>query len=319
MSILKDLDGFIGRRLRLRDLHVFMAVVHSGSMAKAANQLGVSQPAVSAVIGSLEHGLRVRLFDRNPQGVELTLYGRALLARTRAAFDELKQALRDMEGLADPTSGHIRIGCPESIAAGILPSILQRFARKYPRAVIQVDHVNTPTLELPQLRERSLDLVLARMPRDEKVFADDLNVETLFDDHLVVAAGLKSRWARRKRIDLAELIDEPWILTPENAWNTAVITEALAARGLKAPNMAIVTYSVQLRTNLLASGEYITTFPYSVLRFGTDRLSLKILPVKLPALRWPVVMVVLRNRTMSGIVQRFIEFVRAGTKSIVAT
>src|ERR1700740_3554368 len=121
MSKIKDLDGFVGRRLRIRDLHVFSAVASTGSMAKAAVQLGVSQPAVSEVVGSLEHALRVRLFDRKPQGVELTLYGRALLDRTRTAFDELKQGVRDIEGLADPAAGEIRVGCPESIATGILP------------------------------------------------------------------------------------------------------------------------------------------------------------------------------------------------------
>src|SRR5688500_18664182 len=103
-------ERFIGRRLRLRDLHVFMEVVRSGSMAKAAARLGVSQPAVSEVIAALEHALRVRLFDRSAQGVEPTVYGRALLKRGAAAFDELKQGVKDIEALADPSAGELRIG-----------------------------------------------------------------------------------------------------------------------------------------------------------------------------------------------------------------
>jgi DNA-binding transcriptional LysR family regulator len=316
MPSFKDLDSVVGRRLRMRDLHVFMAVVQARSMARAALQLGVSQPAVSEVIGSLEHALRVRLFDRKPQGVELTQYGEALLQRTRNAFDEFKQALRDIEGLADPTAGKVRIGCPESIIGGILPPILEGFGRQYPRAVVEVEHITTPTLELPQLRERKLDLALARMPRDAKIFGDDLDLEILFDDHLIVAAGLHTRWAGRRRIDLAELLDEPWILTPENAWNTTVIADALAPRGLKMPNVAVVTYSVQLRANLLATGPYITTFPNSVLAFAADRYSVKILPVELPPRPWPVVAVTLKHRTLSPIVRRFIDLARASTRSI---
>jgi DNA-binding transcriptional LysR family regulator len=316
MPSFKDLDSVVGRRLRMRDLHVFMAVVQARSMARAALKLGVSQPAVSEVIGSLEHVLRVRLFDRKPQGVELTEYGEALLQRTRVAFDEFKQALRDIEGLADPTAGKVHIGCPESITGGVLPPILERFGRQYPRAVVEVEQITTPTLELPQLRERKLDLVLARMPREAKIFADDLDVEILFEDHLVVAAGLHTRWARRRRIDLAELLHEPWILTPENAWNTTVIADALAPRGLKMPKIAVVTYSVQLRANLLATGPYITTFPNSALAFGADGYALKILPVELPPRPWPLVAVTLKSRTLSPIVRRFIEHARAATRSI---
>src|SRR5947209_11854572 len=115
-----DWDSQIGRRLRLRDLHVFFTVAQRGSMAKAAAQLGVSAPTVSEVIADLEHGLGVRLFDRSQQGVEPTAYGRALLKRTVIVFDELKQSIRDIEFLSNPSVGELKIGCPDSIAATLL-------------------------------------------------------------------------------------------------------------------------------------------------------------------------------------------------------
>src|SRR5947209_13353162 len=106
-----DWESLIGRRLRLRDLHVFFAVVQSGSMAKAATHLRVSQPAVSKAIGALEAVLGVRLFDRSTQGVIPTMYGEALLKCGSTVFDELRQGIRTIEFLADPTSGEVRIGC----------------------------------------------------------------------------------------------------------------------------------------------------------------------------------------------------------------
>src|SRR5271168_3189161 len=130
-----DWKSRIGRRLGMRDLHVFVTVVQRGSMAKAARQLNVTQPAVSKAINDLEHTLGVRLLDRRPQGVEPTMYGRALLKRSNAAFDELKQSIRDIEFLADPTSGELRIGCPEALAA-ILPPVLARIMRCAPTARI---------------------------------------------------------------------------------------------------------------------------------------------------------------------------------------
>src|SRR5207302_227840 len=102
-------ESQIGRQLRLRDLHAFFVVVQQGSMAKAAVQLGVSQPAVSKVISDLEHALGVQLLDRSTKGVEPTVYGRALLKRGKAAFDELRQGVRDIEFLADPATGEVKI------------------------------------------------------------------------------------------------------------------------------------------------------------------------------------------------------------------
>src|SRR5437588_11382 len=151
-----DWESQIGRRLRLRDLHVFFTVVQRGSMAKAAQQLKVTQPAVSRVIADLEHTLGVRLLDRGAQGVVPTIYGRALLKRGTVVFDELKQSIRDIEFLADPTVGEVRFGCQESIGAAILPPIIRRFSQQYPGVVLRAEQLGM-TLELPTLRQRILD------------------------------------------------------------------------------------------------------------------------------------------------------------------
>jgi len=174
-------------------------------MAKAARELAMSQPAVSEAIANLEHVLAVRLLDRSPRGVEPTVYGNALLKRSVAVFDELKQSVKDIEFLSDPTTGEVTIGCPESIAATALPSIVENFAKKYPRVVLHVEDVPSPSIRFAEgLRSRKYDLILARWPtpmsRDD--FTDDLHVETLFDDPLVVAAGSHTSWQRRRKIEL---------------------------------------------------------------------------------------------------------------------
>src|ERR1022692_280752 len=120
-----DSESQIGRRLRLRDLHLFFTVMQCRSMAKAATHLGISQPAVSEVIADLEHTLGVRLFDRSSQGVEPTIYGRALLKRGEAPIYEPKKRNKNIEFLSDPSTGEVQIGCAESIAASILPAIIE--------------------------------------------------------------------------------------------------------------------------------------------------------------------------------------------------
>src|SRR5262245_19222798 len=206
-----DWESQIGRRLKLRDLHVFFMAVQRGSMAKAAQQLGVSQPAVSEIIADLEYALGVRLLDRHPQGIEPTKYGEALIKRSTAVFDELRQSVRDIEFLADPTAGEVKFGCTEAMAA-ILSPVMENFTRKYPRVLLRTFLITRP-FDLAGLRGRSLDFTLGHLvigPGDRLI--DDLNAEVLFDDRLVVATGVSSPWAtRRRRIDLAELVDEPWI------------------------------------------------------------------------------------------------------------
>ena len=211
--VIMEWERRLGRRLRVRDLFILSAVVQSRSMAKAARQLAISQPAVSEAIANLEHLLGVRLVDRSPRGVSPTIYADALLKRSVAVFDELKQSVRDIEFLSDPTVGELRVGCPESISSGILRPIMQKFSRDNPRVAVHVHDVVAPTLELSELRQRKLDLVFARLvkPPGTDPFEADLNVETLFNDQLVVATGAASRWARRRPVDLAELVNERWI------------------------------------------------------------------------------------------------------------
>jgi DNA-binding transcriptional LysR family regulator len=313
-----DWENQIGRRLSLRDLHVLFTVVQRGSMAKAAAQLGVSQPAVSEVIADLEHALGVRLLDRSPQGVEPTMYGRALLKRSTVAFDELKQGIREIEFLSDPTTGELRIGCPGSLAASILPPVVQRFSQQYPRVVLHLREVVSPTREWPELRNRRFDLVLERLVKPLTPQDEDLNVEVLFCDELVVAAGSQTPWARRRKIDLAELVNEPWIVAPPNTWGDTIVAEAFRARGLDSPKVTLTTFSVHLRTHLLATGPYIAAFPRSVLNLNARWFSLKVLPVDLPVRPWPVVAVTVRNRTLNPMALRFIDEVRAFTKSMNA-
>jgi DNA-binding transcriptional LysR family regulator len=311
-----DWESQIGRRLRFRDLHVFFAVVQHGSMSKAAAHLGVSAPTVSEVIADLEDGLGVRLFDRGPQGVEPTIFGQAFLRRGRAAFDELKEGIRDIEFLADPTVGRLRVGCDESIAAATLPAILLRFAQEYPGVIVEVEDLYMGAYP-PQVRELGFDLVMTRMRRPPRVESDplndpaiDLNVQRLFSDELVVAAGAQTKWAGRRKIDLAELVNERWILSAPTTWNYLVLAEAFRARGLEMPKQSVQTLSVHLRSNLVASGEFISTLPRSVLQLYAGRLSLKALAIDLQAEPWPVVLLTAKNRTLTPVVGRFIECIR---------
>jgi DNA-binding transcriptional LysR family regulator len=311
-----DWENQIGRRLRFRDLHVFFVVVGHGSMAKAAAELGVAPPTVSEVIADLERALGVRLLERGPKGAEPTLYGRVLLKRGMAAFDELKQGIRDIDFLSDPATGEVHIGCDESLAAATLPRVVERFARQYPEVVLNVEDIDLRTYP-PKVRELGFDVVLTRLqgPGEESDPFNDLNVDVLFNDQLVVVAGEHSQWARRRKLDVADLVDEPWILSGPGRWNYRVVAEAFRASGSRMPELHLKTLSVHLRANLLSTGKFITTFPESVAGFYARRFGLKILPVDLPRHPWPVVALTLKHRTHAPVVTAFIDCARAVTGS----
>jgi DNA-binding transcriptional LysR family regulator len=308
-------DEQIGRSLRLRDLHVLQSVAQHGSMVKAAAFLKVSQPAVSEVISDIEKMLHVDLFERTAQGVAPTAAGHALLRRSIVAFDELKQGIREIESLRDPAGGVLRIGSVESIASSILPEAIQTFSHQYPRAVITLDQITTPSLELPRLRDRNLDIVLARI-RALRPADSDLQAEFLFDDRVIIAAGAQTKWAKRRKIDLAELVDEPWTMLPPHEWNIGVLETAFTERGLTVPKASVLTFSVHMRAHLVASGRFISVFPKSMLHFYANRSALKALPVDMPDESWPVAVVTLKNRNLNPVALRFIDHLREITKSI---
>ena len=193
----------VERRLKLHDVRVLISVAETGSMSKTAERLGTSQPAVSRAISDLEHALGVSLLDRSPAGVEPTAYGHALIKRGLAVFDELRQGVKDIEFIADPTAGLLRIGCTEAIADDFVATVIDELTQKHPRLSFHVMTYPGPPI-FDQLASRNVELVLCRVPKSaaEKYMV----VEELFDVSHVVAAGPRNRWLRRRNIELADLV-----------------------------------------------------------------------------------------------------------------
>jgi DNA-binding transcriptional LysR family regulator len=306
----------IGSRLKLRDLHILLAVVEWRSMAKAARHLAVSQPVVSRAIADLEQGLGVRLLDRTPQGVEPTIYGRAVLNRGLAVFDELRGSVKDIGFLLDPMAGELRIGSNHAMAGGLLAAILDRLSAERPRIAFQVKLGDAAILHYHDLRERNVDLLFARVVELKE---GDVNAEVLFEDRLYVVANTNSRWARLRKITLKDLVDEPWVIPPPDYYVGALIVDAFKASGLATPHFTVTGYGVELQTTLLATGRFLSVLPGSFLRFSGERLGLKALPIQLPIPPRPVGVITLKNRTVSPLAQLFIDCARKLSKPLAAT
>jgi len=304
----------IGRRIKLSDLHILLAVAQSGSMAKAANQLSVSHPVVSRSISDLEHVLGVPLLERSRRGIELTAYGRAMLNSGHAAFEELRQGVKNIEFLSDPTAGEVRIGTTSALAASFVTAVIERLVKRYPRIVYHVE-VDSGDVRVEQrLQERRLDLLIYR--NFPAVVEDQPSFEPLFQSPYVVAAGTKSPWMKRRRIELRDLASAMWVLPPpdpDNPFGSFVI-DAFGACGLKVPRATVVSTGIEMRANLLRGGQYVSIFPEFWLQLPVRHPFVKKLPVELPVASGPIGIVTLKNRTSNPVVQRFMECAREVAK-----
>lgn len=297
----------IGLRMKLNDLHVLMAVVQAGNMSKAAVLLNTTQPAISRSIAQLERTVGARLLDRNPQGVELTEYGKAVLDGGTAVFDDLRQAVKNIRLLDDPTAGEIRIACNHFVAGGFLSAVIQRLSRQYPRIVFHVFTAQGEALHR-ELIERRVDLLVAA--RRNSALDEQVDFDPLFDDQYVIIAGAQNPWARKRRIELAQLMNEPWVLPPPRSVVATLALEAFRTKGLDYPRTIVVTESPQARLSLPARGPFLAMVSASALRFLAKRTEIKALRVELPIAPVTNGIVTLKNRTLSSLARLFIKHAR---------
>jgi DNA-binding transcriptional LysR family regulator len=295
----------IGRRVKLRDLHIALAVAEAGSMTRAAEELAVSYPVVSKTISELERTLGVKLFDRSISGVEPTHYGRALLQSGVAVFDEMRKGLQQIEFIRRPDAGELRIGASIVVDAGLLPAIIERFAQDFPRAALHVLPENIATQQYDNLRQRNVELVLGRLP--VTMSEADLAAETLFDEPNIVAAGSESLWAKRRSLKLADLMGERWVLAQPGSLARSLQDETFRMNGLEPPSATVLTVSLHLYMRLVETGQWLGLVPASVMRFGGKHMRIKVLPVKIATPPAPVGFLIVRNRTLTPLAERFME------------
>ena len=223
------------RRLKLRDLDVLMAVIETGSMGKAAKRLGISQPGVSKAIVELEDALGVRLLDRSRRGIVPTPYGVALQRQGAAVFGELRQAVRHIDFIADPTKGEIRIGTTDPLAISIVSPVIDALSREHPNMSFHVTSGGSAEL-YSAVADRRVEFAVCRMIGR---LPNDLAAEVLFHDAFAVMASAENPLTRKRKLDWADLVDEPWTLFPFDNVFGSVIAEAFRVSGLEPPRLTV--------------------------------------------------------------------------------
>lgn len=303
----------VRRRVRLRDLETLAAVVQAGGMRKAAVALNLSQPAVSKAIAELEDALGLKLLERGRRGVEPTTYGTALVRRAELLVDQLRGALRELADLADPEGGEVRLGAMATLYAGLVGAAVASLSQRHPRMRFVLEAGQAPDLVQHFLLKRTVDFAVAR-PLSLPLPAE-VEGEPLFFDRLVVVAGNTHPLARRKKLTLAELADEGWILSRNEVMPESPVALAFAAAGLEHPRRIVISGSLTSRYNLLETGRFVTCIPHSLLPFIRERKSFSILPLKLPVWHTATMILTLRGRLLSPAAELFLAELRALARS----
>jgi DNA-binding transcriptional LysR family regulator len=192
----------------------------------------------------------------------------------------------------------------ETLQAGVVGAAIQAQLARHPRMRITVESGQSPELINHFLCERLVDFVIARpltLPLPPEVEG-----EPLFRDRLRVAVGPEHPFARRRRIGLADLVDETWLLSRNETMRESPVLQAFAAARLEPPQRVVMTGSLNMRQNLLASGRFITCVPHSLLQFGTSRAHFRTLPIELPLWDTPTMILTLKGRTLGTGAENFL-------------
>jgi len=252
--------------LSLAQLRQFVALAEAGSVGGAARALGVSQPAATKSLRTLEAELGVALMRRTPRGTELTKHGHTFLLRARSACREVERGRAELADAVKQAGGPIVLGASPAAAAALLPAPLRLFRRDFAVAIRIVEGM--PAATLPRVRDESLDFALG--PSLRAPLAGDLVCVPLYPNEMAIVVRRGHPLAAKR--SLADLLDSEWI-TAGLGTASLVVDDMFTAAGLPTPRWTIRCESVPGLIAITAQSDLIATIPRSLLALGiADRL-----------------------------------------------
>lgn len=294
----------------LRDIEYFAVIAEHRHLGRAAEALGLGQPALSISLRRLEQAADAKLVRRTPKGVELTVVGAALLSHVRRLQLARDDLAREVADLAHGKAGHLRIGASPGNAESLLPGACSTLLKDAARITLDVTVQDNDAL-LPALRKGDLDLVVihARQPA-----YPEIEQALVRDDEFVVYCSARHRLARRKSLTIRDLAAESWASTPSGAvmW----LQRAFEEQGLPPPQLTLKSDSVALRLRAVASSDLLGVASRRVVQVAAPQLALTILGIK--DLNWvrPVAVAYRKDAYLSPAARRFIEILKTTAKEI---
>jgi DNA-binding transcriptional LysR family regulator len=282
--------------LNHRQVSHFLAIVECGSLSRAALELNISEPAISKSVRLLEASLGVKLFDREPRGLVLTVFGVSLADHARVVMTELRRAVEDINQLRNAEVGHAYIGATPTYASLLLPTAISSLVLEQPDLRVTVSEGLGDTL-IPKLLQGELDFFISAF--DASFAGTEVTVEALFTDTACVMTRAENPIVARKALTLDELAKSAWMLTPRGDYMRQQIDEHFAAGNYALQKPTIIMGSIGFGLKFLLSNDVLAFLPRHLLAREIAAGLVNILPEPCPTIERSVGLVRRRRGSLS--------------------
>lgn len=289
--------------IQLDDIDYFLAVAEEGQVRKAAQRLGVSQPAVTKGLQRLEKALGFELFDRSVKGMTPTRVAEQFRQRTSALRGVLRDAVKEATDLHLGALGLLRVGVSPLYAQKLFVPAYVQLHRQRPAAIVRASlHLNDELWRL--LRQGELDLAISSLPAR---LPDDLQTIELMQDDLCMVARVDHPLHRQRRLKLADLAQVQWMLPGPDVAARRHVEARLAQAGLPPPRIALeVSNTAGQMRQILLETNLISLMSESMLA-GESGEGLAVLSLPQARIRRAVGISMLRDARPQPLVSRFVE------------
>lgn len=260
-------DWVIRSRLKTRQIVLLVCLDKYRSVLRAADALGMTQPAASKLLRELEETFDVPLFERQARGVAPTLYGEVLIRHARSMLAEISRAQEEIAALKAGQSGQASVGTVMNPGTNLVPLAAAQLKQRHPRMLITIELDYSKPL-IAKLLKGELDIVIARIL--DSSHAEQLQTEPLADERHAVIAGAHHSLAGRENLQLDDLVDQGWILPPPGSLIRDRLVSVFLQRGLPAPADVVETFSLPVITNLLRATNMVVALPKETVQSYCD-------------------------------------------------
>ncbi|MHC8381879.1 LysR family transcriptional regulator [Pseudomonas sp. LB3P14] len=252
----------LSRKLKFNQLMIFELVLESGSFVRAANSMGLTQPAITKAIYDLESFFGASLFERSNRGVTPTEFGVMLGRRVKSLIAETRYMTEEVNAFRTGEAGHVIVGTLISASAKLLPRTIVKLRKATPGVLITVREGTTAQM-FPSLATGDLDIVVGRLPEQELplTHAFPLKHEVLFDESFCAVVGKGHVLAERKALSIGELMGEEWIFPLQESPSYNAVEKFFRDTGLGLPPHHINSLSLLTNIGLLLETDMIALMP----------------------------------------------------------
>ncbi|WGS54937.1 LysR family transcriptional regulator (plasmid) [Paraburkholderia sp. D15] len=273
-------NWFVRARLKTRQLLLLAAMEEEGNVRRAADVLGMTQPAASRLLKELEDALDVRLFDRTQHGMQATLYGEVMIRHARMVLSNLNKAQDEIAALRVGLMGEVRVGVIAAAAARMVPLAVGRVKEQYPQLQIWLN-VETSDVMLPLLMQGQIDVMIGRVLPQHGQLKDAVQFTPIADEPLCVVARPGHPYEQAAGLTLRDIVNAQWVLHAPGSVLRHRIDLAFAELGLNPPQNVVNTNNFLAISSLLLQSDMLAVVPDEVARqyesFGTlKRLAIEL-------------------------------------------